>query len=88
MAIFAIVGVANPDLVKDRLEKHFAGSIYVAGERVFFVAAAGRTTREIGEMAGLSPETDATRGIVLSVTSYWGFHDRELWEWMQVKHNA
>ncbi len=88
MAIFAVVGVAEPDYIHDRLTEHFPESFYVAGHRTFFVSTDSFTTRQIAEKVGLSGETGDVRGIVLLVTSYYGYHDRDLWEWIQVNHRA
>ena len=88
MAIFAIVGVGDPDYVHDRLKEHFPEAFYVAGNHVFFVATDNFTTRQVAERLGLSGETDEIRGVVLLVTSFYGYHDRDLWEWIQVKHRA
>ena len=90
MQVFAVFKAADPARVKANIEKHYGNDHYDAGGGVFFVATEGETTRQLATKIGLGDESaeGATSGIVMPVTTYWGRHDPELWEWIGIKQNA
>ena len=80
MQVFAIFDVSNPDRIRGRIKTQFS-EYYDCGTNSFFVADTNKTTQQIAESVGLDQE----RGIVMPVTSFWGYHDSELWEWIGIK---
>lgn len=87
MQVFAIFDVSDPDPVRERIKARYGDNCYETGRNSFFVATEGETTRQLASAIGLGDES-ASSGIVIPVTSYWGRHDSQLWEWIGVKLNA
>ena len=90
MQVFAVFKVADPGRVMAGISKHYSSSYYQAGDDVFFIATEGETTRQLATKVGLGDDNPAgvTSGIVVPVTSYWGRHNAELWEWISVKQSS
>ena len=90
MQVFAVFNVADPSRVKSGIDAHYRDSCYEVGSGVFFIATAGETTRQLATKIGLGDDigTGVTSGIVIPVTSYWGRHSTELWEWISVKQSS
>ena len=80
MQVFAVFEIKNPSVVKARAEEHYAPHVYVSSPQTLFVATSGQTTKEVAETLGFGEE--GRSGIVVPVTSYWGRHNPNLWEWI------
>ena len=81
MQVFAVFDVSNPEVVSRNLQLFHMGNFFVTNN-TFFVAASGTTTRQLAESIGFADGGGVNQGIVISVSSYWGRHDPELWEWI------
>ena len=90
MQVFAVFKVADPSRIKAGIDTHYRDSHYEAGDGVFFIATEGETTRQLATKVGLGDDNVAgvTSGIVIPVTSYWGRHSSDLWEWISVKQSS
>lgn len=87
MQVFALFDVSDPTQVKQCLEDRYESDYRAVEPNIFFVAARDMTTRELWE--DICPDaSNPIRGVILPVTSVYGFHDRELWEWIGVKMRA
>ena len=87
MQVFAAFSLVDLGSVKKSADKHYGGDYYETEQGALFIATNGETTRQVASKIGLGDEPTGT-GIVVPVTSYWGRHNRELWEWISVKLNA
>ena len=87
MQVYAVFGVSNPQLMTTILSEKFPNNYFLAQPDAFFVAATGVTTRQLGDKLGFDGSQDLA-GIVIPVTSYWGRHSTELWEWINLKMNS
>ena len=84
MQVYAIFDVADPDRTREQLEAQFASTHFVSGPSTFFVATNELTSEQVAEAVGLDA---AHRGVVIPVFSYSGWHNPQLWEWIQVRRN-
>lgn len=87
MQVFAAFSLTDPGNVRKCANEHYPGDFYETEQGAFFIATSGETTRQVASKVGLGDEPAGT-GVVAPVTSYWGRHSRELWEWISVKLNA
>ena len=46
------------------------------------------TSKQLSDSLGLSDNKLSCTGIVLNVSSYWGFGPKSLWEWLEVNGNG
>ncbi|EAA8358369.1 hypothetical protein AB0327_003133 [Salmonella enterica] len=86
MGVFAIIA-SNDKVVADRIaDKIQPKDFYRADGHVWFVCAPTEvvTTKELSDFLNISSGA-AGRVIVMHVTSYYGYHERELWDWLQIK---
>ena len=88
MQVFAIFDVSNPQKVEIGLMKHYPTNFYRAGDTTFFVATRGETTKQVAENIGFGDDPAPVTGVIVPVVTYWGRHNRELWEWISVKQDT
>ena len=84
MQVFAVFDVSMPDRVKSRLDEKFPDDYFQSGHSTFFVATTGKTTRQMAHEIGVENRGDG-RAVIVPVSSYWGVHNSDLWEWISVK---
>ncbi len=87
MQVFAAFSLADPASVRKCANEQYSGDWYETEQGAFFIATSGETTRQVASKIGLGDDAAET-GVVVPVTSYWGRHNRELWEWISVKMSA
>lgn len=87
MQVFAVFDVSNPEWMKKHLSTQYPDDHFFSEPSTFFIAVRGKTTRQLGDEIGFDGSHDI-RGIIVPVTSFWGIHNRDLWEWISVKMNA
>lgn len=85
MQVFAIFDVSNPQKVETGLMEHYPTNFYRAGDTTFFVAALGETTQQVARNLGFEDDSTPATGVIVPVVTYWGRHDRQLWEWISIK---
>ncbi len=88
MQVFVAFNISHQALVRARILKSYDGNYFDAGNGSFFISTDGETTRQVATKIGLGDDADVTSGIVISVTTYWGRYNKDLWEWISVKMNA
>lgn len=49
-----------------------------------WVVAANTTSQAVGEMLRLN-DGEFGRVLIVPLTNYWGWHDKQLWEWIGLK---
>ena len=84
MQVYVAFAISDLDRVRLGLRAHYEKYHYNAGRGTFFVATRGETTKQVASKLGLGDgnEHGTTGGIVVPVTSYWGRHSNDLWEWI------
>lgn len=83
MTVFAIMAPAASPGLQAAIERSFANNFLKLADNEWLVAANDLTTQQIGERLG--PKGENGKFVVVSVVSYWGYHDRNIWEWLKVK---
>lgn len=81
MTIYAILSDHSNDNLKARVEEKFP-TRYEISKGQQLVSAEGMTTEQVAEAIG--KEGEHGRFIVMPVTTYWGWHNQNLWEWLKL----
>lgn len=70
--VCAAFGVSDWDLVKIKIEEHCRHNYYDAGNKIFFIAAEGETSRQLAAKICLGDKNEigATSGMVPAVTNF------------------
>jgi len=84
MAIFAVLAPLDNLKIGPALESKFAGNFFRAWNGQWFISASG-TPRQIAEQLGIGSEGENGSAIILSVSSYWGRANVELWPWLAAR---
>ena len=89
MQVFAVFGLGDFDWIQSAVQMHYESQDYRDVGHAFLVADKGITSQQVGEKLGLNSNA-ASRSIIVPVTSYWGLHAPDTWEWIRVKlaHNG
>ncbi len=82
MTVFVVL--TPTDRADAAIQTTFPGEFLKVAGGQWLVAAGGMTTQEI--TGRLGAETgDKGQVIVLAVSSYWGWHTNNIWEWIRTK---
>ena len=90
MQIFAVVGILDDQrahviqLAKKRYGKE---NVYVAPNAAF-IASDGETSKEVSRNIGIGDDDYDYTGVVVMLQYYWGFHNKQLWEWITAKSRS
>ncbi|CAM3715599.1 hypothetical protein BS639_17065 [Rouxiella silvae] len=86
MPVFSVVATSTPVEVEKKLNNTFPPSdIYKVDDKQWFVSSAMiNTPKELCEKAAFSNGEGGTVIVVL-FASYFGFHNRGVWEWLTSK---
>ena len=57
--------------------------VYNSYTQVYFIDFNG-TSKQVAEAVGFSSTEEVGSGVVLGITSYWGFAGKDLWEWLDL----
>jgi hypothetical protein len=68
------------------IEQNFPNNYLRIGPGQFLIKADGLTTQAVSEKLGDNGENG--KFAVFGVSSYWGYHDKNTWEWLAVKAAA
>jgi hypothetical protein len=80
MTIFAIIAPKASKELKAAIEREFPSSHFEIAPGQFLVSTTGHTTRKLAERIG--DDGEVGEYIAFVVTSNWGYHNPELWEWL------
>jgi hypothetical protein len=83
MTIFAILAGDDDSRLNAAIERAFSNNYYKIADRQWLVASPDLTTRDVVQKLGA--QDTLGKVLVVSVANYWGYHDRDLWEWLKVK---
>ena len=86
MAIFAVLAPLDNHKIGPAVESIFAGQFFRGWNGQWFISASG-TPREIAQKLGIGAEGEGGIGsaVVISINSYWGRANAELWPWLQAR---
>jgi hypothetical protein len=82
MAVFAVIGSANPEAVKKAVVRQYGASHYEFASNMWFISDTG-TTKDIADKLGITASEDGTLGVVLQVGAYSGRATGTAWTWLQ-----
>lgn len=81
MAAFAIMAPADnflvPGIIANKFPKH-----YIIGPGQWVVAETGVTAQQVAERIGISGASG--KFVVFSTAGFFGYHDKNLWEWLTI----
>jgi hypothetical protein len=84
MQVFAVFHLSNPTVVAEAIRTRFPNDHYALGNNEWLVASNGVTSKEIGDVLGISDGRNGY-GIVVAMNSYWGWATNNIWEWVSLK---
>ena len=73
------------------ITQHYPTHHRAVGTTAYLVATKDETTREVATKLGIGDPVEGeeiTSGIVVPVVSFWGRHDKDLWEWILVRQRS
>ena len=84
MTVFAIIAGSPNAPALDRVvaERFATGNRYAIAPGQYLVDAPGVTSRQLSESLGIASGSLAQHILVLPVTGYDGWHNRDMWEWL------
>jgi hypothetical protein len=86
MAVFAVIAPASDPKLEEAIKDKFAeGDFYKIAPGQFLVYSSTLTTRQASERLGISSGVLGSRAMVLRVTTYAGWHSKDMWEWIAAK---
>jgi hypothetical protein len=80
MTIFAIIAPGNDNRLTDAVQRVFPGKHFQIAPGQFVAVAPSLTAAQIAEQIG--PNDKVGQYVVFSVAGYWGYHRKDLWEWL------
>ena len=81
MAIFAVFGSSNPNLLDEAMVEF--EDVYKITPGQWLVSETHMTTKEVS--AKIDDTGNKGNFIVVPVTNYWGRHPADTWEWIRVR---
>ncbi|MHB1102590.1 MAG: hypothetical protein ACYC0C_07390 [Devosia sp.] len=85
MKLFLAVG-QKPDIFDPAVELAFPDDSRHLGPGQWLIAVDGLTTKEIADKVGAS-SGEKGRMFISALGSYWGWHETDLWEWIEARKN-
>jgi hypothetical protein len=80
MTIFAIIGPSNDHRLTNAVGHVFPGKYFEFAPGQFVASAPSLTAAQVSQQIG--PDTQVGQYVVFSITGYWGYHRKDLWEWL------
>jgi len=80
MTTFAIIAPAGDARLQTAVAKLFPAKNFEIAPGQFVVSAAGLTASQVS--ANLGDDTKVGQYVVFAVAGYWGYHRKDLWEWL------
>jgi hypothetical protein len=84
VTVFAIIAGSPDAPALDRriIARFTVGNRYAIAPGQYLVDAPGLTSRQLSEDLGITNGSLGLHILVLPVTGYEGWHNREMWEWL------
>lgn len=84
MATFVICLEEPNEEVWNKIGSTWKDSHFFASDRLALVSSNGITlAKDVSDVAGLTDEKSPVRGLVVEFSAYYGYHQKELWEWLR-----
>ena len=84
MKLFAVFGAENKEnKLAENIKKNFDDNYYKVGDNQWAIAA-NLTTSEVIEKLDIENGESGTY-IVAAMSTFQGYHVKDLWEWLQLK---
>lgn len=80
MTIFAIIGPGPDNRLQAAVVRIFPGKNLEFAPGQFVASAPGLTATQVAQQIGSNEQVG--QYVVFSVAGYWGFHRKDLWEWL------
>ncbi len=84
MTIFAIIAPGSNAQLQTAVRAMFPDKNMEFAPGQFVVAVAGLTAPQVSEKLG----QNVGQFVVFSVASFWGYHRKDLWEWLTVNSSS
>jgi hypothetical protein len=79
MTVFAIIAPEADARLKDAIQRDFTKNFEFSPGQ-FVASGSGLTAAQVAQKLGANGEVD--KFVVFTVASHWGYHRKDLWEWM------
>lgn len=80
MPTFAIIAPTADSRLTAAVQRVFPGKNFEFAAGQFVAAKSGQTAAQIAEQIGTNDQVG--HYVVFSVAAYWGYHRKDLWEWL------
>ncbi len=89
MSIFAVLLEQDNPKITNAMAEKLPNDHYKVTSTSWFVSFKG-TVKELADLLGITSEGGQKKGeagsaIVLSISTYWGVANTDIWEWMKAK---
>jgi hypothetical protein len=81
MALFAVIAPGSSEPLQQAIERDFPKSFFEFAPGQFLVKSEGMTAEQMSQRLGANGE--AGKFIAISISGFWGFHDKRVWEWLE-----
>jgi hypothetical protein len=80
MTLYAIIGPQADARLHDAVNRVFPGKNFEIAPGQFVASAPGLTAQQVALLLG--DDNAVGRYVVFPFVNYWGFHRKDLWEWL------
>ena len=87
MTVFVIIESQPPAALEGRIKAQFPDDYYRLADGQWLVSAK-MTAVDLSNSLGLKPGSGLGGTLVVSISSYYGLHSPEVWDWIKTKMEA
>ena len=87
MPLFLVMSESRNEDLGGKIRQLYGTDCYAVGDNRHWIVSAQETTKEVADVIGLSGGRMG-RGVVFQIGNYYGWHDKALWEWMNLKESG
>lgn len=83
MAIYLLTTDAQYKRVfKERIAAHYVDNYYQVDDNTWLIAS-GETSQKVAETLDIS-EGQLGTFLIVALSTYWGWHNKDVWEWIEL----